>query len=722
MTSESYLQETVEPERLETDEGLGGEPGVSRREFVELLGGGLLLTVSGDIAFGQRRGFGGFGASGPANIATRLHLGNDGTMTVMTGKVELGQGARAELTQAAAEELRVAADQVRLIMADTGLVPNDGITAGSQTTPRIVPVVRRAAAAARELLVGLACKQWRADRGAVEVKDGVITHAATKRTMSYADLARAENVAKTLAQAIPADISLTPVRQWTVLGTSLARPNGRDIVTGAHRYPSDIVRPGMLYGKALRAPSYGATLTAIDLAPAKAMEGVVVVRDGAFVGCAALTLFQAKQAVEAIAKTATWKTSPHPSSRELFSHLRKHVQPGRGDRGRSGAAEGSPEKAIAGAAKALHQSYEIAYIQHAPMEPRAGVAEWNDGKLTVWASTANPFGVRGELADAVELPAERIRVIVPDLGCAFGGKHQGEAAVEAARLARAAGRPVSVRWTREEEFTWAYFRPAGLIEVRGGLDANGSLIAWDFTNINSGGAGIDTPYEVPNRTSRSVGSNSPLRQGSYRALAATANNFARESFMDELAHAAGSDPLAFRLAHLKNPRLRAVLESAVKEFGWTDRHKDRAANIGLGLACGTEKGSYVAACVEVAIDRDQGKIQVRRICQAFECGAILNPANLLSQVQGCILMGLGGALTEEIRFEDGKILNAKFSRYQVPRFKDVPELDIHLLNRPDLDSAGGGETPIIAVAPAIAGAVFQATGVRIRSMPIRLKL
>jgi isoquinoline 1-oxidoreductase beta subunit len=314
MTSESYLQETVEPERLETDEGLGGEPGVSRREFVELLGGGLLLTVSGDIAFGQRRGFGGFGASGPANIATRLHLGNDGTMTVMTGKVELGQGARAELTQAAAEELRVAADQVRLIMADTGLVPNDGITAGSQTTPRIVPVVRRAAAAARELLVGLACKQWRADRGAVEVKDGVITHAATKRTMSYADLARAENVAKTLAQA--------------VLGTSLARPNGRDIVTGAHRYPSDIVRPGMLYGKALRAPSYGATLTAIDLAPAKAMEGVVVVRDGAFVGCAALTLFQAKQAVEAIAKTATWKTSPHPSSRELFSYLRKQRRQG----------------------------------------------------------------------------------------------------------------------------------------------------------------------------------------------------------------------------------------------------------------------------------------------------------------------------------------------------------------------------------------------------------
>ena len=276
-----------------------------------------------------------------------------------------------------------------------------------------------------------------------------------------------------------------------------------------------------------------------------------------------------------------------------------------------------------------------------------------------------------------------------------------------------------MRWTREEEFTWAYFRPAGLIEMRGGLDADGGLVAWEQTNINSGGSAVDTPYDVPKKACRSVGSQSPLRSGSYRALAATANNFARESFMDELADAAGADPLKFRLACLKNPRLRAVLEMAVDKFGWTERLKNRAPNVGLGMACGTEKGSYVAACAEVAVDRSEGKIQVRRICQVFECGAIQNPAGLLSQVQGCIIMGLGGALSEEIRFSNGKILNANFLRYQVPRFKDVPELDVHLLNRPDLDSAGGGETPIIAVAPAVANAVFQATGVRVRSMPIR---
>jgi isoquinoline 1-oxidoreductase len=189
--------------------------------------------------------------------------------------------------------------------------------------------------------------------------------------------------------------------------------------------------------------------------------------------------------------------------------------------------------------------------------------------------------------------------------------------------------------------------------------------------------------------------------------------------MDELAQAAGFDPLAFRLARLKNARLRAVLETAAVKFGWAKRNKNRAANVGVGLACGTEKGSYVAACAEVAIDRGACKTHVRHICEVFECGAIQNPAGLLSQAQGCIIMRLGGALSEEIRFNEGKILSGNLTRYQVPRFKDVPKLDVHLLNRLDLDSAGGGETPIIAVAPAVANAVFQASGIRIRSMPIR---
>jgi isoquinoline 1-oxidoreductase len=276
-----------------------------------------------------------------------------------------------------------------------------------------------------------------------------------------------------------------------------------------------------------------------------------------------------------------------------------------------------------------------------------------------------------------------------------------------------------VHWTRAEEFTWAYFRPAAVIECKGGLDAKGSLIAWDFVNINAGGSAIDAPYNIPNKRVRSVGSDSPLSQGAYRCLAATGNNFARESFMDELAVAAGADPLAFRLAHLENARIRTVLEAAAKHFNWAERRKKVTPELGVGLACGTEKNSVVAACVEVGIDRKRGEIKVHEVCEAFECGPIINPANLTSQVQGCIVMGLGGALFEEIQFEEGKILNANFAGYRVPRFQDVPKIDVHLVNKTDIPSAGGGETPIIAIAPAIGNAIFAATGVRLRSMPMR---
>jgi isoquinoline 1-oxidoreductase len=316
---------------------------------------------------------------------------------------------------------------------------------------------------------------------------------------------------------------------------------------------------------------------------------------------------------------------------------------------------------------------------------------------------------------------DTVRVIVPDFGAAFGGKHSGEASVEAARLAQGAGKPVSLRWTREEEFTWAYFRPAAVIEAEASLDAEGKLTSWYFININSGASAVETPYRVEKHHSQYVQSTPPLRHGSYRALASTANTFARECFMDELAAAAGTDPLEFRLAHLDSGgRLRAVLEAAANDFNWKERVKKKDPKLGVGLACGTEKGSYVAACVEVEVDRDQDRIKVLKISQAYECGTILNPDNLLKQVQGAIVMGLGPALREEMTFEEGKMLTASFRKCQVPRFDDVPRLDVRLLNRPDLPSAGAGETPIIAVAPAIANAVFHATGLRARSMPIKL--
>ena len=700
-------------------EPVGFDFGVTRRTFVQLLGAGLVIAAAAP-AFGQqarseqqsrqggeRRGG---GRSRPVPIEARLHLGKDGTITVMTGKVEGGQGARAEITQAAAEELRVPVDRVQLIMADTALVPDDGITAGSRTTPGTLPAVRQACTAARGLLAQVAVNVWKVPADQVQVRDGAAT--AGDKKFTYADLAsdEAKNALKIMP---PADVEVTPAKEWKALGVPTARPNGRDLVTGAHQYPCDIIRPGMLYAKVLRPPAYGAKLTAVDLAPAQAMEGVVAVHDQNFVAVAAPTTYAAKKAVAAIEPSAKWDVPPQISSRDLYDHLRKT------------ADGGVPPNEFAdeqkSAATALSATYHVPYVQHAPMEPRAAVAEWDGDKVTVWTSTQNPFGVRRELAGAFHVPEENVRVIVPDFGGGFGGKHTGECAVEAARIAKAAKKPVVLRWTRAEEFTWAYFRPAAVIDVAATLDDSHKLATWYHVNLNPGPSALETPYRAPKAEQKYVKSDPPLRHGSYRALAATANTFARESFMDELAHAAKQDPLAFRLANLEEPRMRAVLSAAAERFGWTERVAKRDPSVGVGLACGTDKGSFVAACAEVAVDRAAGTVAVRKVCQVFECGAITNPANLLAQVQGGIVMGLGPALREAIEFERGKVTNATFFEYEVPRIADVPkDLDVHLLDRPDLPSSGAGETPLIAIAPAVGNAIFHATGVRLREMPLRL--
>lgn len=688
--------------------------GLHRRTFVQLVATGLMIVAAPwptEAQERERRGGRGGGAT-MRNVWERIHIGKDGVITLLAGKVEVGQGSRAEYAQATAEELRVSAEQVQVLMSDTGQTPNDGNTAGSGSTPRTVPTIRLAAAAAREALLELASKRWGGERTAIELRDGKFSHAATQRTLTFGELAQSVELPKALKQFTPPEAALTAVADWKVMGKSAPRPNARDLVTGTHRYPSDIKRPGMLYGKVLRAPSYGAKLVAIDLTPAKQLQDVTAIQDGAFVGVAAPTTYEARVALDAIAKTAKWETAPHPSSKEVYNYLRDHVE---GGVPRNGFTE-----QLAAAKQTLRATYHTAYIQHVPMETRAAVAEWTDGAVTVWTGTQNPFGYRGELARAFRLPEDKVRVIVPDTGGGFGGKHTGEAAIEAARLAQAAGKPVSLKWTRVEEFTWAVFRPAAVIDAEATLDDAGKLTSWHFININAGGSAVDSPYRISKKLARAVNSQPPLRHGSYRALAATANNFARESFMDELAAAAKVDPLEFRLAHLESGRLRDVLEAAAKRFNWTDRVKQKQPDIGIGLACGTEKGSYVAACVEVEIDRKQKKIIPRHVCEVFECGAIINPDNLRAQVEGAILMGLGPALREQMEFENGRMQTTSLSVYEAPRFVDVPTFDLQMLNRPDLPSAGAGETPIIAVAPAIGNAVFQALGVRLREMPMRL--
>jgi isoquinoline 1-oxidoreductase len=648
-----------------------------------------------------------------AAIGDWLHVEPDGAVVVYTGKVEVGQHIRTSLAQAVAEELRLPLSAVRLVMADTDCTPFDMGTFGSRTTPTMARQLHLVAAALRELLRDLAAARLNAERGELEVAGGRVLHAATGRACSFGELAGGRR----LAERYDASAPTTPPGQWAVAGAEAAPVDAWAILTGAHRYTPDLELPGMLAGAILRPPRFGAALVSLDTTAVEVLPGVVVVREDDFVGVAAPDRHTALRARDAI--RAEWTAPEHPSSEQLFDYLRSHPAPEEGAPRWGGPLhheQGDVAAARAAARLRLAQTYTVAYIAHAPMEPRAALAEWRGGRLTVWTGTQRPFGVRGELAEAFQIPEESVRVIVPDTGSAYGGKHTGEAAIEAARLARAAGAPVKLIWTRQEEFTWAYFRPAGVIDVASGVDASGRLTAWEFHNYNSGAAGIHTPYDVPNQLVAFHPTLAPLRQGSYRALAATANHFARETHMDELAHAAGLDPLGFRLRQARDERLRAVLEAAAAGFGWGKAA--RQPGHGYGIAGGTEKGSYVATCAEVAVDHDSGQVRVMRVVQAFECGAIVNPAGLRSQVEGAIVQGLGGALFEAIAFEQGQIRTDRFSRYRVPRFADVPAIEVILLDRKDLPSAGAGETPIVGIAPAVGNAIFDATGVRLRSLPL----
>ncbi len=622
----------------------------------------------------------------PSSCGAWLHVAPSGTVTAFTGKVDVGQDNQTAFRLLVAEELKADPADVRVVQGDTDVCPYDTGTFGSRSMPDAGEALRRAAAGARQIL---------ASRPLL---------AGTRRV-----------------EVLAAEPELTAPADWTTAGRSHPAPR-IDVVTGARRFVSDLELPGMLHGAVLRPPAPGAVLRMVDSGLAEAMPGVTVVRDGDFVGVTAGNSLTARRAVAAI--KADWDM-PSPGPADLAGYLRSHPVAGQGWQRAVGTETGDTEAALAAAVTQLQATYTTAYLAHVPLETRAALAEWDGGRLTVWTGTNVPFAVRARLSQAFGISEAAIRVIVPPVGAGFGGKHGAEA-VEAARLARGTGRPVKVRWSRAEELQRGYLRPMAVIDVRAGLDAAGSITAWDFLDINAGANGFAFPYVVPNRRLRYQPADSPHAQGPYRALSATANTFARESHIDELAYVAHADPLRFRLRHLDDERLAAVVQAAVERFGWWPGWRPAGRPAwrggcwvwhGAGVAVGLEKGGRVATCAEVCAD-GAGHVSVTRIVTAYECGAVVNPDTVISQIEGGMVMALGGALFETVVFDQGRIAEPALAGYRVPRFADVPELDVVLLDRPDLPSAGAGETPLIAVAPAVANAIFAATGRRLRSLPL----
>lgn len=683
---------------------------IDRRKFFQLFGGGLAVAfVLHDLfSFAGEPTSNDADAADTGQVSAWIHIGEDGTVTVYTGKVEVGQNIRTSLSQMVAEELHAPIASIKMIMGDTDFVPFDAGTFGSRTTPQMGMQLRRAAATAREALLQMAAKNWNVEAASLQAKEGKVVYAAAKKEIGFGELTKGQQ----LLLPISDKVQLAAAADWKVAGKTVTKVNGRSFITGRHQYVSDMKLPGMLVGKILRPPSYGAKLVEADLSKAKAMSGVTVVHDGDFIGVAASDIQTARKALAAI--DAKWEEKAgQPSQTTVFDHLVKNSREGGGRN--SNLAKGNVQDGLAAADYTHNKTYHIHYIAHVPLEPRAAVAEWKDGKLTVWTGTQRPFGVQENLAEVFRVPKEKVRVIMPDTGSGYGGKHSGEAAIEAARLAQEVKRPVKVAWTREEEFTWAYFRPGGVIEVSAGVKKDGTITAWKFVNYNSGPAGLGTQYKILNQQIDHFPSDTPLRQGSYRGLASPANVFARESHITDLARMIKMDQLEFRLKNSDDPRLTAVLEAAAKAFGW--KTASRSSGHGVGIACGFEKGGYVATCAEIKINDDK-EVKVLRMAQAFECGAIINPLHVRSQVMGSIVQGLGGALFESIDFADGKISNASLSAYRVPRFSDIPKIDIVILDRKDLPSAGAGEAAIIGVAPAIRNAIADAGGPALSTLPL----
>ncbi|MGE0599976.1 MAG: molybdopterin cofactor-binding domain-containing protein [Dehalococcoidia bacterium] len=681
------------------------------------------LTVRGALALGLPLPTTGYarGAYGNVSVdfgpATWLTVGDDGRVTVFAGKVEYGQGIRWGLAMAAAEELGLPLSAVDVVLGDTDRTPWDIGTFGSQSTRHTGRQVRRAAATARETLRGLASSRLDLPGDDLRIEGGrVASNSDPGKSLTFGELLSGQQ----LEVEIPEEIEVHNSAEFTVMGTATGRIDAVERVTGRATYSQDVQRPGMLFARILRPPSFGAELKSVDTSIAERMPGVVqVVKGGHLVAVLAESDQQADTAIELVA--AEWnERNDHVSQWDLPALLAAEPR----DPVTMQEA-GDVETALARATHRLEATYFVPYIAVVPMEPRAAVAEWSGDRLTVWAGTQRPFGIRSELATAFGLKDEAIRVIAPEIGGGFGGKSIYRPAMEAARLARLAGRPVRVAYSRVEEMTWSTFRPAALITIRSGFDEQGNITAWDYHTITTttdrpmiGQRGSETPYAIGDLRVIASAGPSPLAPGSYRSLGCAVNHFAREVHMDEIAAVVGADPVEFRLRQLPEPRFRKVLEAAASDFGWKTAAVPSGA--GVGVAIGLDVGSYAAECVAVAV---RGKeIDVKRVASSLDCGVVYNPEGARSQMEGAIIMGLGSTLFEATEFENGRVLNSGFARYRVPRINQVPEISVSLVGTKENPSTGAGEPGIVPIAPAVANAVFDATSNRIRELPLQRQL
>jgi nicotinate dehydrogenase subunit B len=685
---------------------------MDRRSFIELLGGGILVIVSlgPDALLGQerRRGY-------PTDVNAYLRIGEDGRVTVFSGKIEMGQGVMTSLAQMLAEDLGVPLESIDMVMGDTDRCPWDMGTFGSLTTRMFGPALRTAGAEARAVLLQLASEQLGlptdrlvAANGIVSVKDD------PSHKITYGQLAKGQAITRTLDRKAV----LRSVSEFTVIGQSPQRLDARDKVTGAAKYAGDVRLPGLLHARLLRPPAHGAKLVKADTAAAAVRPGVVVVNEPDLVAVLHADPEAAAAALERV--KAEWTPAPPGADQEgIFDELLAKA-PAPEVKDTRGILDGGP----APGARRFEHTYQKGYVAHSPIEPHAAVATFEKGKLTVWASTQTPFPLHDRLAPMLGLDPKNVRVITPYVGGGFGGKSAGRQAEEAARLAKVTGRPVQVAFTRAEEFFYDTFDPASVVKIVSAVDETGRITLWDYDVYFAGDRAAELFYDVPNARRRVFGGwmgdgSSPHRfaVGPWRAPGANMNVWARESQIDVMAAAARIDPLEFRLRNTRDERMRRCLQEAARTFGWTAA--TGPSGRGWGVACGVDSGSYAALMAEVKVDRPRGTVKVERVVCAQDMGVVVNPAGATMQIEGCITMGLGYVLSEEVLFRGGQLVTENYDRYELPRFSWLPRaIETVLVKNDEIAPQGGGEPAIVPMGGVVSNAVFDATGARLFRLPM----
>ncbi len=686
--------------------------GMPRRDFFKLIGGGIIVFF-----MPRCTGKGAAAAATGERELTKdynafLLVGEDGTVKCYTGKIEMGQGIIISLVQQMADELNIPMEKVDIVMGDTDLCPWDGGTWGSMTTRHFSHFMRAALAEARGVLVQLASDKLKVPADRLVVTDGVISDTADpSKSVTYAELTKGKKISRYLDTKPPVE----DYSKFTFVGKSYHRSDARQKVTGAAKYSGDIKLPGMVFARILRPPSHGARLANADTSGAEKVEGIQVVRDGDLIAVLHAKRDIADQALAKIKADYTFNELP-VNDKSVFEYMLKADSYSNTD-----TSGGDLEAGKKLCDKTFDTVIHDPYIAHVPMEPHTALASFENGKMTVWASTQTPFPLQDELCSVLSLPLEKVRVIVPFVGGGFGGKSANSQAVEAARLAKLSGKPVMLEFTREEEFFYDNFHPAGVITIKSGIDKDGLIKYWDYNAYFSGTRGSEIMYDVPNFKITDHGDKEnavsvhPFPTGPWRAPNNNTNTFAREVQIDIMAHAAGIDPLEFRLRNLRDEKTIEVLKKAADMFGY--KPGKSTGGRGVGIAIGTDVGAIVAKIAEIELDKSTGKVKVIRVVCAQDMGLCVNPLGATMQMEGCITMGFGYTLTEEVKYEGGNIISNGFDSYEIPHFSWLPKIETFIFDRMNEKPQGGGEPAVITVGAAVGNAIFNATGARLYRMP-----